>query len=229
MSWIAKRIPLILISLFAASAYAFITIASEVRENETQAIDEFILLSLRVPANPAVPLGPPWLFQAIHDLSALGGWTVLTILTLAVCGYLGIRRKGRMLAFFLCSVVGGTVAMSVLKLLFSRPRPSIVPHLTIVANASFPSGHSMLSAIVYLTLGAILGRATTDLWLRVYYLVIACSLSLLIGVSRIYLGVHYPSDVVAGWCAAVMWGTVSYLVAEWFQARGVVEQGGSSS
>lgn len=226
--WIARRTALILLVLFAAAAFLFITIASEIRANETQAIDNFILRALRTKENPAIPLGPPWLFQTVHDISALGGWAVLTILTIVVSVYLAIKRRGRLLAFFLCSTIGGTLAMSLLKTYFARPRPSAVPFLTTVTDASFPSGHSMLSAIVYLTLGAILSRATPERALRIFYFVVAVILSLLIGLSRIYLGVHHPSDVLAGWCAAIMWGTLSYLIAEWFQRRGVVEPESSS-
>jgi undecaprenyl-diphosphatase len=113
---------------------------------------------------------------------------------------------------------------TVLKDLFGRPRPTVVPHLFYVSSASFPSGHSMLSAVVYLTLGSLLARLVEQRRLKVYFLSVALLLSFLVGVSRVYMGVHYPTDVLAGWSAGLAWGLLCDLVARWLQQHGAVEK-----
>lgn len=221
----ASKAVIVVATLLAASAFTFIEVASEVREGETLHLDNWLLHALRNPADPSTPVGPWWLLPAMQDISALGGVAVLIAFTLAVSGFCWFDKKKKLLLFFLGSVGGGTLAMVVLKHFFARPRPSIVPHLVPVAMESFPSGHSMISAIFYLTLGALLAQATQDRVLKIYYYSVACLITLLIGISRVYLGVHYPSDVLAGWCAGVGWSATTYLISEWLQRRGKLEEG----
>jgi undecaprenyl-diphosphatase len=120
--------------------------------------------------------------------------------------------------------VADTAVTTVLKNWFDRPRPTVVPHLSIVSTSSFPSGHSTLAATIYLTLGALLGRFVRERRLRAYFLIVALVLSLLVGVSRVYMGVHYPTDVFAGWTAGLAWALICRLVARALQQRGAVEQ-----
>jgi undecaprenyl-diphosphatase len=129
-----------------------------------------------------------------------------------------------MVGFVLVSIVGGLLLSSGLKAMVSRPRPDVVPHLSIVYTSSFPSGHSMLSAVVYLTLGSLLAATTQQTVLRIYVLAVAVLLSVIVGVSRVYLGVHYPTDVLAGWVAGLGWALLCWLVARWMQRRRKVEQ-----
>jgi undecaprenyl-diphosphatase len=124
----------------------------------------------------------------------------------------------------LISVLGGFTASELLKQFFQRERPSVVPHLVVVQSLSFPSGHSMLSAVTYLTLGALLIKTVADRATRVYVLAFAVLLPVLVGASRVYLGVHYPTDVLAGWCAGLAWAVLCSIVAEWLQKRGAVER-----
>ena len=121
------------------------------------------------------------------------------------------------------SALGGLAASTFLKSLFERPRPSLVPHLDIVYTSSFPSGHSMLSATVYLTLGVLLGRFVQQRVLKAYFLIVALLLTSLVGASRVYLGVHYPTDVLAGWAVGLTWALVCWLVARYLQHQGTVE------
>jgi undecaprenyl-diphosphatase len=156
-------------------------------------------------------------------LTALGGITVLLLVLLSVIGFLFLQRKyGAMWLVMIASATGFLIS-TVTKELFHRARPDVVPHLSYVKTASFPSGHSMLSAVVYLTLGSILTRLVKDRRTKAYLLVVPLLLTFLVGVSRVYLGVHYPTDVLAGWTAGIVWAVFCWLVARSLQKRGAVE------
>jgi undecaprenyl-diphosphatase len=195
----------------------------EMIQGEPQAFDRWVLLALRNPGDPADPIGPAWLEIVYRDITSLGGAAVLTLMTAIVVGFLIVDKKRSAALFVLASVAGGTLLSTILKLAFARPRPDVVPHLVAVSSASFPSGHAMLSAVVYLTLGALLSRVEGPLRLKVYILSVAIVLTLLIGISRIYLGVHWPTDVLAGWCAGAAWATLCWRIALTLQRRGEVE------
>jgi undecaprenyl-diphosphatase len=139
--------------------------------------------------------------------------------------YLWLVGKTRLMIFTLAATIGGALVSFGLKSAFSRPRPEIVPHLTHVYTSSFPSGHSMISAVVYLTLGSLLAAIMPNLKLKVYVLAVAIILTVFVGISRIYLGVHYPTDVLAGWLAGLVWALLCWLVAHWLQVHGKVEAG----
>ncbi len=128
------------------------------------------------------------------------------------------------MVFLIIAVVGGLVVSTILKMSFNRPRPDIVPHLSAVYTSSFPSGHSMLAATVYLTLGALLARFVPERRFKAYFLIVALILTGLVGVSRVFMGVHYPTDVLAGWVAGLTWAILCWVVARILQRRGAVEQ-----
>jgi undecaprenyl-diphosphatase len=150
--------------------------------------------------NPALPIGPPWLLEVAQDITALGGRTLLLIVIVAALGYLMLERKYGAMWFVLAAAAGGGMLSSAMKYFLARGRPDVVPHLASVASPSFPSGHAMFAAVIYLTLGALPARFTERRRTRVYLVVLPLSLTFLVGVSRLYLGVHYPTDVLAGWC-----------------------------
>ena len=164
--------------------------------------------------------------EAGRDLTALGGVAALLLVTVAVAGYLFLDRKFAAMGFMLAAVAGGLALSSLLKALFARPRPQVVPYLSQVYTTSFPSGHSMMSAVVYLTLGAVLARMVGRRPLRFYFLAIALLVTGLVGCSRVYLGVHYPTDVLAGWTAGLVWATLCWLLARALQRRGTIERSG---
>jgi undecaprenyl-diphosphatase len=145
------------------------------------------------------------------------------LLTFATVGYLVLADKRRIAMFVLVAVCGGLVLSALFKTTFDRPRPELVPHLSHVYSASFPSGHSMMSAITYLTLGTLLARIHKRRALKIYFLGLAMLLTFAVGISRVYLGVHWPTDVVAGWAAGASWAILCWLVALWLQQRRVVE------
>lgn len=200
-----ERTLLIMLLLVAAALFAFFKLASEVSEGDTMAFDRAILVAFRSAADPAVPIGPPWLTEAMTDVTAFGSVAGLLFVIAAATGYLLLSRRPRTALFVLAATAGGTALGKLLKLVYARPRPDLVPHLVDVASASFPSGHATDSAIVYLTLGALVARSVPERPLRVYLISVAILLTLLIGVSRVYLGVHWPSDVVAGWTIGAAW------------------------
>lgn len=186
--------------------WGFAELAEAVNEKGTQQFDEAVLKALREPGSPHELIGPPWFEQSLRDVTALGSETVLTLLTVAVCFYLWIAGRGSLSLFAFLAVAFGTFITFALKDVFERPRPQLVPHILVeVTSASFPSGHAMASAIVYLTLGTMLAEAAKTWWLKTYVMVVAIVLTLLIGSTRVFLGVHYPTDVLAGWAAGFAW------------------------
>jgi undecaprenyl-diphosphatase len=195
----------------------FLSLASEIAEGETQAFDIRILKALRSPDDPAKPIGPAWLEASLLDLTALGGPTVLSLVTVAVVGFLLLQTRYHTALVVAVTTISGELVSEVMKQAFDRPRPTVVPHLRDVYTASFPSGHAMESAIVYLTLGAILMRVTESRLTKLYCLGMAVLLTLLVGVSRVYLGVHYPTDVIGGWIIGFVWASVCWLVAQYFE------------
>ncbi len=207
----------------AGGIWAFVAIADEVGEGETEAFDRAVLIALRDPADLSDPLGPLWFEEAVRDVTALGGNIVLAFMTLAVIGFLLlIRNRGAALLVF-ASVAGGTLIGYLLKGMFDRPRPDLVAHGAAVYTASFPSNHAMLSAVTYLTLGALLARLEVRRRVKAYFLALSAILTLAVGLSRIYLGVHWPTDVLAGWCVGAAWAMAVWAMALWLQRRGRVE------
>jgi undecaprenyl-diphosphatase len=218
--------PLILAVLAVAAAgfWAFFVLASEMLEGETDAVDKLLLHLLREPGDASRAIGPEWLMVAARDVTAMGDFAILTIVLLAVVTFLLLARQVRMALFVLASVISGRILAAILKNLFERDRPALIPpaidaHDLYVATSSFPSGHAMMAAVVYLTLGALLARLARDLRLKVYVLGVALTVVLLVGVSRIYLGVHWPSDVAAGWAIGAAWALGWWVAAQLVSGR----------
>jgi undecaprenyl-diphosphatase len=205
----------------------FIKIAEELGKGELAHFDEWLLHLLRVPGHPHSPIGPSWLLEAAQDITSLGGRTMLVAVTLFAIGYLALERKYGAMWLVGVATAGGGLLSTGMKQLFGRERPDLVPHLVAVTSPSFPSGHSLLAAILYLTLGALLARFAVRRRTKVYLLTVALFATFTIGSSRVYLGVHYPTDVLAGWCAGLAWALSCWLVARYLQARGAVGRTGA--
>lgn len=202
----------------------FIAIASEMLEGETRAFDERLVQMFRSPGDPTLLVGPRWLTEIARDLTALGGGTVVTLVVAAVSGFLFLTRKRHALIAILVATGGGIALSYVLKGHFARPRPELVPHLSIVTSSSFPSGHSILAAVVYLTLAATMIRLVERRALKLYIVGVACIVVLAVGASRVLLGVHYPTDVAAGWAVGVAWAIACNAGMRFLQAKDVVEE-----
>jgi len=218
-----ERVTLVALILAAGGLFVFAKLADEVMEGSTRHFDEWILLSLRTPGDLADPIGPRWFEEMVRDISALGGTAVLALMVLAVTLFLVMTRRRHAAVTVLLSVIGGVIVSQGAKLAFARPRPELVPHGAEDYTASFPSGHAMMAAVVYLTLGALLARTQPDRGVKAYTLVVVATLTILIGASRVYLGVHWPTDVLAGWALGGAWALACSLGMLWLQAHGEVE------
>ncbi|HYS27329.1 MAG TPA: phosphatase PAP2 family protein, partial [Vicinamibacterales bacterium] len=192
--------------------WGFLALASEVMEGDTNSLDTRILVALRKSDDPSRPIGPSWVETSLLDLTAMGGPTVLGLVVVSVVGFLLLQTRYHTAVVVLATAASGEVANYAMKNLFLRPRPDVVPHLRDVTTTSFPSGHAMESAIIYLTLGAMLMRLAERRITKMYCIGIAIFLTLLVGISRVYLGVHYPTDVVAGWMFGFFWASLCWLV-----------------
>ena len=167
----------------AVLLFAFGFIAQEVAEGKLLTLDRHIILALRNPDNPSVPIDPAWLQEAARDITSLGSIIVLGIITFAVAGYLFLAGKPAVAWLMLIAVFGGITLNNLLKFAFARPRPDFVAHAARVFTTSFPSGHATLSAITYLTIGALLARTYPSFIMGLYFMSLAAFLTVLIGVS----------------------------------------------
>ena len=215
-------------AIVAGGLWGFVELSEVARDTSAHAFDTRILLMFRTPGDPDNPIGPLWVEEAMRDITALGSASVLILITAGVVLYLLMagRRSAALLVFV--SVAGGQVLSSLLKLGIDRPRPELVSHLAEVYTMSFPSGHAMLSAVTYLTLGALLARIEKRRATKIYVLSVAVLITVLVGASRVYLGVHWPSDVLAGWCAGFAWAMLCWLVANFLRQRGGLREKPSS-
>jgi len=205
--------------------WGFLALASEVMEGDTKTLDMRILVALRKSDDPSRPIGPDWVQNSLLDLTAIGGPTVLGLVVVSVAGFLLLQGRYHTAIVVLATAASGEIANYAMKNLFLRPRPDVVPHLRDVTSSSFPSGHAMESAIIYLTLGAMLMRLAERRVTKMYCIGIAIVLTLLVGISRVYLGVHYPTDVIAGWMFGFFWASLCWMVAKRFEREtGVAEE-----
>jgi undecaprenyl-diphosphatase len=202
-----------------ALAVAFIYVADNVTRGDTRHFDERVIRALRTANDSAVPIGPPWLRIAALDITALGSATVLGLAVVAITGYLLLHGLYRTSAFVFVASCGGWILNWTLKQAFDRPRPELVPHLRDVMSSSFPSGHALTSAAVYLTLGTLLMRLAEGRLAKIYCIAVAMLATALVGASRVYLGVHYPTDVLAGWLIGLSWALVCWMIERTLERR----------
>ena len=209
-----ELVTLALLAVAAGGLWIFLEVAEATTEEDFRALDRQVLLAMREPSDPADPRGPRWVEEMGRDFTALGGVAVLTLVSIAGALFLWMAGRPRSVALLVIAVAGGEILSLLLKRGYARPRPELVPHGSLVYTASFPSGHAMMSAVVYLTLGALLARVLPRR--RMKFLVLACALgaTALTGVSRVYLGVHWPTDVLAGWSIGASWAVACWLVAD---------------
>ncbi|MBZ9982569.1 phosphatase PAP2 family protein [Mesorhizobium sp. BR-1-1-8] len=184
-------------------------LAEEVTEGDTSGFDQAVLIAFRSAGDATNPIGPPWLEEMGRDVTSLGSFVFLGFVSVAAVGYLLITGKRRYAVLVAAAVAGGEAISTILKLVFDRQRPDIV-HSARVFTASFPSGHAMLSAVTFLTLGALLAKANPNPGVKAYFVSLAVFLTVMVGLSRVYLGVHYPTDVLAGWCVGSAWAILCW-------------------
>lgn len=207
---------LLAFALAALFLWGFVELADEVVEGSASRLDVRVLLWFRSADDLSDPLGPWWVEEAMRDVTSLGSLALLTGAVLVAAGYLLMARRARTAAFLAVATGSGVALTFALKAGFDRARPDLVPHGAEVGTAGFPSGHAMMSALVWLTLAALLAPVLRRRRLQAYALAVALGVTLLVGLSRVYLGVHWPSDVLAGWTAGTFWALGSWAAARVF-------------
>lgn len=215
-NWLVLSV-LALMAAAASALMVFVKVAGEVLEGDTHKMDTAIILWLRAADDPADPLGPVWLEDFVRDITALGSPAVLGLFVLITVVFLFLAGQKRLSLYMLAATAGGTLAVTILKEGFDRPRPNLSPGGVYVYTASFPSGHAMVSAVVYMTLGALIARLVPGARLKLYVMTIAFCMTGLVGFSRVYLGVHWPSDVLAGWAAGAAWALGGGAIAQFIK------------
>lgn len=176
--------------------------------------DTALLRLYRGPGPEYLPMGTLKLQSIIRDVTSLGSGVLLTCLTICVALYFVLRKDWRTGLFVALTILLGWFAMEGLKLVYDRQRPTVVTHLMLETSLSLPSGHAMMSMMVYLTLAGIAASRTSNRGQKVFYFTLAIVLALLIGATRVYLGVHHPSDVLAGWLIGAAWVQLAFLIRQ---------------
>ena len=188
-----------------ALALLGLAVASLMADGGSLAFDRSLMLALRTPGAPDDPLGPRWFEDVMRDMTALGGIGVVIGASLVFAGYLALERRLVDIAVLATSIAGAQLVSGVIKHLVQRPRPDLVSHEAAIYSASFPSGHTLMATVVYITFALLLAADFADRRVREYLLASAWLVAFAVGASRIYLGVHWPSDVLAGWSLGALW------------------------
>jgi undecaprenyl-diphosphatase len=192
-----------------AAACVFIGLAALVASGHSFAIDSKLIMLFRQAGDPSLPLGPPWLREAMRDLTALGSFTGLGFMLVTAALVLWKCEHRPLALGLIVTIVSGVLASTALKILIGRNRPDIVEHAALTFTASFPSGHAFLSSVTLLSIAGFVGLAAKRDDITRLCVILAWVMIVLIGVSRIYLGVHWPTDVVAGWCLGTAWSSLA--------------------
>ena len=228
-TWLAHRsAPEILVYLglllVLIGSWGFVELADEMLEGGTQHFDDWVLQSLRKPGSPHEAIGPAWLHDFFLNVTALGSGTLAVLIALIVMGALALQGRRFSIALIAVSVTGAGALTTVLKEIFARPRPPVEYRAVEALQMSFPSGHSFIAATLYLTIGALLTGIAPTRGMKIYIMAVAIVLVVLVGLSRIYLGVHYTTDVLGGWCAGVIWAIACSIAAHFLRSRHARQQ-----
>ena len=207
------------LAVMIAGLLSFAVLAELITIPGTQQLDEAVLRMFRDVDDPSRPVGPRWFHELARDFTALGGYGLLTTVLVLVTAFLHLERRHTRAHFVVVTVTLGYVISMFLKRAVERPRPDIVPHLSHVNSLSFPSGHSMMSAVVYLTLGLMLSEIASSRSVKCFLVITPLTIAAAVGVSRVLMGVHYPTDVVAGWSAGLSWTLFCWLLLRRHRAR----------
>ena len=201
----------------------FFELASVVTAGGSDGIDETLLLSLREAHDLSDPIGPMWVEEMMRDITAFGGVGILVIISLLVFIYLLLAGHQTIAwCFFVAIITGITLSFS-LKYGFTRPRPNLVPHGSYVYTSSFPSGHAMMSSLIYFSIAGMLSYLPFRRTIKSFFFFVAFGITISVGFSRVYLGVHWPTDVLAGWLTGTGWAVLSLFVVRYCQAKSWIQ------
>lgn len=201
---------LFLLLVIVCGLWGFIEITDEVVEGEKLSYDEWILVMMR--DNYGSPIGPNWLQELVKNITVLGSTTILILVLTSVIGFLVLQGNYKSAILIFVTSCVGVCLVVLLKNTLGRPRPEVISHLVEVSSQSFPSGHTTMSAVVYLSLASMLAHIQERKRVKIYSIGIAILLTFAVGISRIYLGVHYPSDVLAGWALGLSWASICWIL-----------------
>lgn len=193
-------------------------LGNEIFKSDGPNFDQGLLMAFRSGGDPANPIGPAWVERLGQGITSLGSFAFLGFISLATAGYLLITRRRSYALQLATAVIGGALISTAIRVAFDLPRPG-TPHVVRAFTESFPSGHATLSATTFLTLGALLARVNAKPNAKVYFVSLAALLTLMVGCSRVYLGVHFPTDVLAGWCVGLAWAILCWSGFRWFEQR----------
>jgi undecaprenyl-diphosphatase len=224
LSWIGRHefTVLFVLALIFGGIWLTVELADEVTEGETQDIDETLLMALREGADTNNPIGPPWLESLMRDFTSLGGAGILAFIVLAITIFYLIQGQYKEMLFLLTAVMGAYLISYLMKDFFGRARPQFVASGTYFSFTSFPSGHALLATTTYLTLGSIVAELMSRNRLKAFVLLLAIFLALVVGFTRVYLGVHWPTDVLAGWVIGSVWAMICWLGLRLLRRRRIV-------
>lgn len=200
-----RRWPRRLVIGIAAAALLALAVSSLFADGGAHTLDRQIMLLLRDPQTQSDPLGPHWFEDVMRDMTGLGGIGVVFGGSVLFAGYLWLQRRRRDVAILAGSLLGAQLISAVTKLLVSRPRPDLVSREAEIYSASFPSGHTLMATVAWVTFAMLLAADFQDRRVRDYLLLVAWIVAIAVGCSRVYLGVHWPSDVLAGWAVGALW------------------------
>ncbi len=202
-----------------AGSWIFIEIADEVREADKLQFDTILLDYIRATSAAGEIKGPDWLPTSMEEITSLGGITIICVAATITITFFLVLGRYKTTLVMLCSSFGGIALSFALKYLFARPRPDESLHMVMTETFSFPSGHAMSSAVVYLSLAGLLAKIQRQRKVKIFTLAVALLLVFLIGISRIYLGVHYPTDVLGGWSVGLAWASFWLLIDKFLAAE----------
>ncbi len=181
----------------------------------SDSLDRWLIRWTRAAGNPERLVGPPLLQESLRGFTALGGYAVLILVSVLFAGFAWVELSRGVCWFFSGTVWGGYFLAVAVKLLVQRERPDVVPYLSLArGSTSFPSAHAMMSVIVYGSIGLLLSARVRDRHLQRLFTVSPLLLSVLVGISRVFMGVHYPTDVLAGWALGLLWTWAAFRLRE---------------
>jgi undecaprenyl-diphosphatase len=214
MKRLETRALLIWIALVFA-LWAFLALANEIGEGETGTIDQRLIMMMRMPGDASNPLGPPWLKDSMRDITALGGVTVLSLLTIVMVVCLILHQKRREGVILAITAIGAQASIEILKIIYDRPRPNQGFADTHAYSTSFPSGHTTESTAIFLTAATVIATLETRANTQILAYIVAIFAIIGVGFSRIYLGMHWPTDVLGGWVLGAAWALVAWIALHW--------------
>jgi undecaprenyl-diphosphatase len=225
LDYLGRRgwLPIVALLLATLGLWGFLNIADEVQDQDAQPFDEQVLQIIGGRYDTASGF---WR-EAGRDITALGGSTVITLVISGTVIFLLLGSRWKTSLFVIASVVGGLLISLWLKEIYDRPRPELFKHKSYTHTPSFPSGHSTNSAVAYLTIAILLAKLVDRPLLKGYIFFVGLLVPVLVGLSRLYLGVHWPTDVAAGWLLGLSWGLVVWGTATFLQRRNMIEAQGS--